>query len=98
MSWRRAHAGQLRVLVVEDLAAVRRAPSTPPVLQREDLTVDRAPASCNPLYRPLSLTRKEFGMTLITADGDQLLEYLWDATVDPFSNIGNDGPVAPKTR
>src|ERR1700756_2270962 len=44
--------------------------------------------------RPLSLTRKEFGILemLLAADGvlvsaEELLEHVWDADVDPFSNI-----------
>ena len=43
---------------------------------------------------PLSLTRKEFGIleTLLAADGalvsaEELLEHVWDAQADPFSNI-----------
>ena len=42
----------------------------------------------------LSLTRKEFGVleTLVAADGavvsaETLLEHVWDANADPFSNI-----------
>jgi DNA-binding response OmpR family regulator len=72
----------------------RRAPSAPPVLRRGDLTVDRARHRASRAFRPLSLTRKEFGVLemLVAADGalvsaEQLLEHVWDADVDPFSNI-----------
>jgi len=44
--------------------------------------------------RPLSLTRKEFGILemLLAADGalvsaEELLEHVWDAHADRFSNI-----------
>ena len=44
--------------------------------------------------RPLSLTRKEFGIleTLLAADGilvsaEELIDHVWDANADPFSNI-----------
>jgi DNA-binding response OmpR family regulator len=64
----------------------RRSPSTPPVVVRADLTVDL-------IRRILSLTRKEFGVleTLLVADGgvvsaETLLEKVWDANADPFSN------------
>jgi DNA-binding response OmpR family regulator len=72
----------------------RRAPSTPPVLRRGDVTLDRARHRASRGARPLSLTKKEFGVleTLLSADGsvvsaEELLERVWDATVDPFSNI-----------
>jgi DNA-binding response OmpR family regulator len=72
----------------------RRAPSAPPVLRRGDLTVDRARHRARRGARPLSLTRKEFGILemLLAADGalvsaEELLEHVWDADVDPFSNI-----------
>ena len=72
----------------------RRAPSTPPVLRRGDLTVDRARHRASRGASPLSLTRKEFGIleTLLAADGvvvsaEELLDHVWDACADPFSNI-----------
>jgi DNA-binding response OmpR family regulator len=72
----------------------RRAPSTPPVLRRGDLSVDRARHRASRSSRRLSLTRKEFGILelLLAADGalvsaEELLEHVWDAEVDPFSNI-----------
>lgn len=72
----------------------RRAPSTPPVVRRGDLTVDRARHRAARGSRSLSLTRKEFGVleVLLAADGavvsaEQLLEQVWDTNTDPFSNI-----------
>lgn len=80
-------------LVARVRALSRRAPSAPPVLQREDLSVDRARHRARRGSRPLSLTRKEFGILemLLAADGavvsaEELLEHVWDANADPFSN------------
>jgi DNA-binding response OmpR family regulator len=63
-------------------------------VHKGDLTVDRARHRASRGSRPLSLTRKEFGILemLIAADGalvsaEELLEHVWDADVDPFSNI-----------
>jgi len=81
-------------LVARVRALSRRAPSTPPVLQYEDLSVDRARHRATRGGRSLSLTRKEFAIleTLLAADGalvsaEELLEHVWDANADPFSNI-----------
>ena len=81
-------------LVARVRALSRRAPSTPPVLHRGDLSLDRARHRASRGSRPLSLTRKEFGIMemLLAADGalvsaEELLEHVWDADVDPFSNI-----------
>jgi DNA-binding response OmpR family regulator len=81
-------------LVARVRALCRRTPSSPPVLRRGDLTVDRARHRAQRGGRPLSLTRKEFGILemLLAADGalvsaEDLLEHVWDANVDPFSNI-----------
>jgi DNA-binding response OmpR family regulator len=81
-------------LVARVRALSRRVPSAPPVLRRGDLTVDRARHRASRGSRPLSLTRKEFGVLemLLAADGalvsaEELLEHVWDASVDPFSNI-----------
>src|SRR6476646_9363617 len=81
-------------LVARVRALSRRAPSAPPILRRGDLAVDRARHRASRGSRPLSLTRKEFGILemLIAADGtvvsaEELLEHVWDAEVDPFSNI-----------
>jgi DNA-binding response OmpR family regulator len=81
-------------LVARVRALSRRAPSAPPVLRRGDLSVDRARHRASRGGCALSLTRKEFGIleTLLTADGvlvsaEELLEHVWDANADPFSNI-----------
>jgi DNA-binding response OmpR family regulator len=81
-------------LVARVRALSRRAPSAPPVLRHGDLTVDRARHRASRGGRPLSLTRKEFGILemLLAADGalvsaEELLEHVWDANLDPFSNI-----------
>src|SRR6516165_1763257 len=81
-------------LVARVRALARRAPSAPPVLRRGDLTVDRARHRAGRGSRPLSLTRKEFGIleTVLAAGGavvsaEELLEHVWDAHADPFSNI-----------
>jgi DNA-binding response OmpR family regulator len=81
-------------LVARVRALSRRVPSAPPIMRRGDLTVDRARHRATRGGRPLSLTRKEFGVleTLLAADGalvsaEELLEHVWDASIDPFSNI-----------
>jgi DNA-binding response OmpR family regulator len=81
-------------LVARVRALSRRAPATPPVLRRGDLSVDRARHRANRGSRPLSLTRKEFAILemLLASDGavvsaEELLEHGWDTDVDPFSNI-----------
>ena len=64
------------------------------MLRRGDLAVDLARHRASRSDRPLSLTRKEFGLLemLLAADGavvsaEDLLEHVWDAHADPFSNI-----------
>jgi DNA-binding response OmpR family regulator len=81
-------------LVARVRALARRAPSAPPLVHRGDLTVDRARHRANRGGRTLSLTRKEFGVLemLVAADGavvsaEDLLEHVWDANADPFSNV-----------
>jgi DNA-binding response OmpR family regulator len=81
-------------LVARVRALARRAPSAPPLVRRGDLTVDRARHRANRAGRVLSLTRKEFGVLemLVAADGavvsaEELLEHVWDAHADPFSNV-----------
>jgi DNA-binding response OmpR family regulator len=81
-------------LVARVRALARRAPSAPPIVRRGDLTVDRARHRASRGDRTLSLTRKEFGILeiLVAADGavvsaEDLLEHVWDANADPFSNI-----------
>jgi DNA-binding response OmpR family regulator len=80
-------------LVARVRALSRRSPPTPPVLRRGDLSLDRARHRASRGSRPLSLTRKEFGILemLLAADGalvsaEELLEHVWD-DIDPFSNI-----------
>jgi DNA-binding response OmpR family regulator len=72
----------------------RRAPSTPPVMRRGDITVDRARHRASRGGCALSLTRKEFGVLemLVAADGalvsaEELLEHVWDENADPFTTI-----------
>jgi DNA-binding response OmpR family regulator len=81
-------------LVARVRALGRRAPSAPPVVRRGDLSVDRARHRASRAGRQLSLTRKEFGVLemLAAADGavvsaEEMLEHVWDANADPFSNI-----------
>jgi DNA-binding response OmpR family regulator len=81
-------------LVARVRVLCRRAPSVPPVLRRGDLAVDLARHRASRGSRSLSLTRKEFGILemLLTAGGavvsaEELLEHVWDANADPFSNI-----------
>ena len=81
-------------LVARVRALSRRLPSAPPVLRHGDLTVDRARHRARRGPRPLTLTGKEFGIleALLAADGalvsaEELLEQVWDANADPFSNI-----------
>jgi DNA-binding response OmpR family regulator len=81
-------------LVARVRALARRAPSAPPLVRRGDLTVDRARHRAARGGRALSLTRKEFGVLemLVAADGgvvsaEELLEHVWDAFADPFSNV-----------
>jgi DNA-binding response OmpR family regulator len=80
-------------LVARVRALARRSPSTPPVLTRGDLIVDRARRAVTRAGRPVPLARKELGIleVLVSADGaavtaEQLLEQVWDEYADPFSN------------
>ena len=80
-------------LVARVRALSRRAPSTPPVITRGDLTMDRARRRVSRDGRPLALTRKEFGVleAVLGADGavvsaEELLESVWDENADPFTN------------
>jgi DNA-binding response OmpR family regulator len=80
-------------LVARIRAVARRGPASPTILQRGDLTVDRARHRATRAGQPLALTRKEFGVLeyLAGADGaavsaEELLEHVWDANADPFSN------------
>jgi DNA-binding response OmpR family regulator len=80
-------------LIARIRALGRRGPGSPAVLQRGDLVVDRARHRASRAGIPLTLTRKEFGVLdcLVGADGavvsaEKLLEHVWDAYADPFSN------------
>ena len=80
-------------LVARIRALSRRAPATAAIVQRGDLTVDRLRHRATRAGQPLHLTRKEFGILefLAGADGapvsaEELLEHVWDAHADPFSN------------
>ncbi len=80
-------------LVARVRALSRRAPSTPPVITRGDLTMDRARRRVSRDGRLVPLTRKEFGVleAVLGADGavvsaEELLESVWDEHADPFSN------------
>ena len=80
-------------LVARVRALGRRSPSTPPVLTRGDLLVDRIRRVVTRAGRPVPLARKELGVleVLVSADGavisaEQLLEEVWDEHADPFTN------------
>jgi DNA-binding response OmpR family regulator len=71
----------------------RRGPGACAVVQRGDLMIDHARHRASRSGIPLTLTRKEFGILecLAVADGgtvsaEELLEHVWDAHADPFSN------------
>ena len=79
-------------LVARVHALARRAPATPPVLVRGELTLDRARRLATRAGRELSLTRKELGVleVLLAAGGavvsaEELLERVWDENADPFT-------------
>jgi DNA-binding response OmpR family regulator len=80
-------------LIARIRALGRRGPGSPAVIRRGDMMVDRARHRASRAGNPLTLTRKEFGVLeyLAEADGapvsaEQLLEHVWDAHADPFSN------------
>jgi two-component system, OmpR family, response regulator VanR len=81
-------------LVARVHALSRRAGTAkPPVLRHGDLALDPARRSATRAGRDLGLSPKEFGVleALLRADGavitaEQLLERVWDANVDPFTN------------
>jgi DNA-binding response OmpR family regulator len=80
-------------LVARIRALSRRGPGTPAVVCHADLVVDVARHRATRGGIPLSLTRKEFGVleVLMCADGatvsaEELLDRVWDAHADPFSN------------
>jgi DNA-binding response OmpR family regulator len=81
-------------LVARLHALARRAGSArAPVLRRGDLELDPARRTVTRAGVPVDLSPKEFGVleTLMAADGavvplEELLERVWDANVDPFTN------------
>jgi DNA-binding response OmpR family regulator len=81
-------------LVARVQALSRRSqPALPPVLVHGDLTLDRARRLVTRGDKPLSLSRKEFGVleVLLSARGgvvsaEHLLEKVWDEFADPFTN------------
>jgi DNA-binding response OmpR family regulator len=80
-------------LVARIRALARRGQGAPAVVCRGDLVVDLARHRATRAGLPLALTRKEFGVleVLVCADGatvsaEDLLERVWDANADPFSN------------
>jgi DNA-binding response OmpR family regulator len=81
-------------LIARIRALARRSrPAIPPVLVRGDLSVDTARRAAIRAGQPLNLTAKEFGLleVLLGADGtvvtsEELLERVWDAHADPFTN------------
>jgi DNA-binding response OmpR family regulator len=80
-------------LIARIRALGRRGHGAHAVVERGDLVVDRARHRASRAGVPLTLTRKEFGVLecLAGADGaavsaEQLLEHVWDANADPFSN------------
>src|SRR6266702_5620047 len=80
-------------LIARIRALGRRGPGSPAVVQRGGLVVDRARHRASGGGIPLTLTRKEFGVLerLAGADGaagsaEELLEHVWDAHADSFSN------------
>jgi DNA-binding response OmpR family regulator len=87
----RVHGDAVLVARIRSLA--RRSPSRPPVAFCGDLAVDLARRRVSRAGRPVTLTRKEFGVleVLLAADGgvvsaEELLEKVWDEHADPFSN------------
>jgi DNA-binding response OmpR family regulator len=78
-------------LVARIRSLTRRSPSAPPVVVRGDLVVDRVRHRVSRAGRPVVLTRKEFGVLEVLLAGgvvsaEELLERVWDANADPFSN------------
>jgi DNA-binding response OmpR family regulator len=78
-------------LVARIRSLARRSPSAPPVVMRGDLVVDRVRHRVSRAGRPVMLTRKEFGVLEVLLAGgvvsaEELLERVWDAHADPFSN------------
>ncbi len=71
----------------------RSQPALPPVLVHGDLSVDRGRRLVTRGGKPVSLSKKEFGVleVLLSAQGavvttEDLLEKVWDEFTDPFTN------------
>jgi two-component system response regulator VanR len=71
----------------------RTGPARPAVMRRGEVELDPARRVATRAGRDLGLSPKEFGVleALLRADGavvtaEQLLETVWDANVDPFTN------------
>jgi DNA-binding response OmpR family regulator len=78
-------------LIARIRSLARRSPSAPPVVVRGDLVVDLIRHRVSRSGRPVVLTRKEFGVLEVLLAGgvvsaEELLERVWDANADPFSN------------
>jgi DNA-binding response OmpR family regulator len=80
-------------LVARIRSLARRSTSSPPVLRRHDIELDRARRTVSRSGRSVNLTRKELSIleVLLAADGaavsaEQLLEQVWDEFADPFTN------------
>jgi DNA-binding response OmpR family regulator len=82
------------VLIARIGALFRRSqPAIPPVLQHEDLELDRARRQARRRGQPIELSPKEFGVleTLLASGGrvvsaEELLERVWDESADPFTH------------
>ena len=81
--------------LIARIRALARRPNaaTPPQLVSGDLVIDTTRHAATRSGRPLSLTRKEFGVleTIVAAQGrvvssEDLLERVWDEATDPFTN------------
>jgi DNA-binding response OmpR family regulator len=85
----------LSELVARIRALGRRAVSAvPPILAKDDLSLDPAKHIARRADRDLNLTKKEFGVleVLLSAEGrvvsaEELLEKAWDENADPFTNV-----------
>ena len=78
-------------LIARIRSLARRSPSAPPVVVHGDLVVDLIRHRVSRAGRPVVLTRKEFGVLEVLLAGgvvsaEELLERVWDANADPFSN------------
>jgi len=80
-------------LVARVRSLARRSPSAPPLSFCGDLVLDRVRRRVSRGGRPVTLTRKEFGVLeeLFAAGGgivsaEELLERVWDEHADPFTH------------